>query len=211
MPNIIAPSELDKLEELRRNLGVTSLNNTFANFKQLPGTDKAFKAFYDFSTLLTPKPLLLCYGGVGNGKTHLLEAAAIEFYRRGIFVRVLHFFNILSLMKASMNDKEAVPSYDQVLRTMCEANILLLDDVGSGSGDSKWAYTILEDVISYRAERFMTAITTNRDPKELPERVVSRFRDNAFSILVLNNGNDYRKSRKNVNEVSTKEKELPRL
>jgi len=65
----------------------------------------------------------------------------------------------------------------------------LLDEYGS-----EWEWGELEDIINYRyRERMFTVMTTNRDLTELPERVVSRFRDPDIGVVVLNSGKDYRR------------------
>lgn len=47
-------------------------------------------------------------------------------------------------------------------------------------------------MVRYR-EHLFTIMTTNRDLTELPERIVSRFRDPDVGMVVLNEGADYRR------------------
>ena len=189
-------------EKLRRNLNVSSLENTFENFKIRKGVERACKAFHDFATLENPKPFLGCYGGVGSGKTHLLEATAIELYKRGIFERVIPADIMFSALKNAMRDG-SIPSYQDILGAYCKARMLLLDDIGMGT-DTDWSQSVLEAVVLHRFhERLPTVFVTNKDFSDLPPRIVSRFKDKELSVLVLNEADDYRRL-KGVEKNGTK-------
>jgi DNA replication protein DnaC len=187
--------ELTPLESLRRDLNVSSLDNTFENFKIRTGTESAYQAFYDFATKDKPKPFLGCYGGVGCGKSHLMEATAIKLYQRGKFARVIPADWMYSALKRSMSEG-SIPSYQDILESYCKAKILLLDDIGMGTLDSDWAYTVLEEIVLHRFhEKLPTAFVTNKDFGDLPPRVLSRFKDKSLSVLVLNSADDYRRQK----------------
>ena len=187
------PTREEKREALRKNLGLSSLDNTFENFKLVKGTAKALTSFKALAYGKTHQCMLLCYGGVGNGKTHLCEATAIEMYKRGLFVRVMTMSRMMMVLKAGMNKKEG-PGYDWLLSSYCLADRLIIDDVGMGGSGSDWEYGQLEDIMIVRyRERLFTIITTNRDITELPERIISRFRDPDVGTCVLNQGEDYRR------------------
>lgn len=121
----------EKREELRQSLGVTSLENTFENFKHVKGTEKALAAFKALTSGETEWKMLFCYGGVGNGKTYLCEAAAIALYKRGLFCTVLTMGKIMRALKECMGP-ESSHSYEEVLSNYCCAKRLILDDVGMG-------------------------------------------------------------------------------
>jgi len=177
-------------ERLTNSLGVTSLNNTFANFKPMPGTELALAAFK--AVLDGPEYMLLCYGGVGNGKTHLCEAAAIELYKRGKFCRVMKMPEMLSTLRQTINNPEK--DYDVILGNYCYAERLIVDDIGAGGSDSDFGDRVLERIVVARYGRqLFTIMTSNREIGELPERVKSRFEDAVTSYLVLNEGEDYRR------------------
>lgn len=180
-------------ERLTRSLGVTSLNNTFENFKLMPGTELALAAFK--AVLDGPEFMLLCYGGVGNGKTHLCEAAAIELYKRGKFCRVMKMPEMLSTLRRAIHDPEM--DYDMVLGNYCYAERLIVDDIGAGGSDSDFGDRVLESIVAARYDRqLLTIMTSNREISKLPERVKSRFEDAVTSYLVLNEGADYRPLKK---------------
>lgn len=171
---------------------MSSLDNTFDNFKTVPDADKSLAAFKELLEVETDKRMLLCYGGVGNGKTHLCEATSIELYKRGIFCRVLNMAVIMRSLKNSMG-KDSINSYDELLTRLCTVSHLIIDDVGMGGSGSEWEWGQLEEIIVARhREELFTIMTTNRDLPELPERVVSRFQDNQLGIVVLNQAEDYR-------------------
>ncbi len=184
------------MERLRKSLGVSSLENTFENFLPWPGTEEALEAFKALVEVSDWK-MLLCYGGVGNGKTHLCEAVAIELYKKGIRCRVAEMTKIMRTLKSTMNPGSTV-SLDTILDNLCQARCLIIDDVGMGGSDTVWQFGKLEEIIVARyrehlhREDLLTILTTNLDLKELPERIVSRFRDPTIGRVVLNSGEDFR-------------------
>ncbi len=183
----------EKREELRKSLCVASLDNTFENFRPVAGTKEALAAFKALVEGKTKRKMLLVYGGVGNGKTHLCEAAAIALYKRGLFCRVLTMAKIMRALKSCM-DPEPLTSLEGLICRYGQAERLIIEDVGMGGSGSAWEYGQLEDIIATRyRERLFTIMTTNRDLIELPERIVSRFRDPDVGMVVLNEGADYRR------------------
>lgn len=173
-------------------MGLSRLENTFQNFKLVAGTGKALAAFKALASGRTDWKLLLCYGGVGNGKTHLCEATALALYKRGIFSRVLTMARIMRALKECIKGDFGITS-DALLGLYCTASVFILDDVGMGGSGSEWEFGQLEEIITYRyRERLFTILTTNRDLTELPERIVSRFRDPDIGRIVLNEAPDYR-------------------
>lgn len=182
----------EQREQLRKSLRVASLDNTFESLRPWPGTEEAVAAFKALASGETGWKMLLCYGGVGNGKTHFCEATVIELYKRGLFCRVLSMATIMGALKACMNVQAHI-SYEELLSNYCYAERLIIDDVGMGGSGSEWEYGQLEEIIVARyREHLFTILTTNLDLKDLPERVVSRFRDPEKGRLVLNQGEDYR-------------------
>jgi DNA replication protein DnaC len=187
-------SESDLLEQMRRDLRVSSVDHTFENFKHLPGTDMAHKAFLTMATRDDARPMLLCYGGVGNGKTFLCEALVLELYKREQFTRLFTFSEILSWLHKAMRPENGLPSVDVLVEGYCRAKRLVIDDVGMGGTGSAWEWGILEQIVGHRyRERLFTVLTTNQDIKALPERIFSRFCDPETSYVVLNEGGDYRR------------------
>ena len=185
-------------EELRKSLRISSLENTFDSFKPTKGTEKALAAFKVLAVGKTKWQMLLCYGGVGNGKTHLCEATALTLYRRGIFCRVMTMSRIMTALKGCMGTGRYI-SQEELLSNYCHSEHLIIDDVGMGGSGSEWEFGQLEEIIAARyRERLFTILTTNRDISELPDRIVSRFRDPDVGRVVLNSGEDFRTLKKGL-------------
>ena len=203
------PDELtveEKREKLRKSLLVASLDNTFENFDPVKGTEVALETLRELSEGSTPWQMVLLYGGVGNGKTHLCEALAIALYKRGLFSRVLTMSSIMRVLKESMH-AGALGSYDALLEMYCNTDRLIIDELGGGSSGSEWEWGQLEEIIVFRyrenlaGRRLLTVLSTNLDIEEdkknpkipfIPMRIVSRFRDPDVGRVVLNEGEDYR-------------------
>jgi len=85
--------------------------------------------------------------------------------------------------------------YDEVFKNYCRAERLILDDVGMGGTGSNWEWGEFEEIICYRYKNeLLTVVTTNMDIPQLPDRVVSRFRDKTKARMVKNGADDYRPS-----------------
>lgn len=182
----------EKREELRKSLGVESLDNTFEVLKPWPGTEKAVAAFKALASGKTKWKMLLCYGGVGNGKTHFCEATALTLYKRGLFCRVLTMDRMMGALKECIGP-DRQNSLEELLRHYCQADRLILDDVAG----TDWEFEQLEKIVRLRyRENLFTILTTNLDLQDLPERIVSRFRDPEKGRLILNQGADYRPEKK---------------
>ncbi len=180
-------------ENLKQSLNVSSLGHTFDKFVSVPGAIKAYKAFSKFADKLEPC-LILCYGGIGNGKTYMLEATALRLRERGIFARVIIWNRFTGALKNALRDKGSIPSYEQMMMNYCQAKILLMDDYGMGTTDTAWEKSVLEELVNYRYyNRLPMALTTNKGLENLPERVVSRFSESGIGIVIENKGGDFRR------------------
>ena len=178
---------------------MSSLDSTFENFKPVAGTKEALAAFKALATCKTSWNMLLCYGGVGNGKTHLCEAVVIELYKQGIHCRVLTMAEIMRSLKAAIehdkhgNEGKPWTPYAHLLNDFGTRDYLIIDDVGMGGGGSDFDKDRLEEIIVARyRENLFTIMTTNRLPADLEVRIVSRFRDPDKGRMVRNEGDDYR-------------------
>ncbi len=146
-PDITTPEE--RREELRKSLCVTTLSSTFENFRPVAGTERALAAFRALAEGKTHKKMLLCYGGVGNGKTYLCEATVIALYKRGLFCRVMTMTKMMRALEECMRP-EALTSYEELLDRYCRCRYLIIDDVGMGGSGSEWEYGQLEEIIVFR-------------------------------------------------------------
>jgi DNA replication protein DnaC len=181
----------EQREQLRKRLNISSLENTFANFKPVKGAGESLKLFKELST----RPewyMLLCLGTPGCGKTHLCEGLSIELYKAGIFAPVVKFNEMISAFKKAINS-DYVDAYNNRISAYKKMRCLILDDYGLGVKISDYDIAIVEEFIDYRyRERLMTVLTSNLDLDKLPGRVVSRFGDGETSRIVINRAIDYR-------------------
>ncbi len=188
LPTLDSKPSPQPIENVAKSLNV-NLSHTFEQFNKVPGGELLVDAFR--AVLDGPRSLLLIYGGVGNGKTHLLEASAIELYKRGKFARVMLFAKMLSTLRSAIKNPEL--SYDEILTNYSYGDRLIMDDVGAGGSDNEFGDRILETIICARYGReLLTIMSTNRDIDTLPERVLSRLQDKSISFLLLNKAKDYR-------------------
>ena len=163
--------------------------HTFENFKNVPGTESLVSSFQ--KVLVGPRFMLLIYSGVGNGKTHLLEASAIELFKQGKFTRVMLFTQMLSTLKMSISNPEM--NYESILANYCYGDRLIIDDIGAGGSDTEFGDKVLDSIVCARYGReLLTIMSTNRDIENLPERVISRLKDKSTSFLLYNRAADYR-------------------
>lgn len=178
---------------MRQFLGLTNWNRTFATFRVIKGTKKAFIAMKAM-TEGKHQPMLLLYGGIGNGKTHLCEALSIELYKKGVKCPITLWAELRrKLLQTMHRHKPNQIDYDTLFDNFRKRKYVIIDDVGMGSKMTEWEESELEDIINYRyREGLFTVMTTNRLLEELPERVVSRFFDPQVSEVVKNEGKDYR-------------------
>lgn len=165
------------------------MEHTFDNFKKVAGTEGLVDSFKD--VVAGRRFMLMIYSGTGNGKTHLLEASAIELYRQGKPARVAQFAEMLSFLKSAIGNPEL--DYQEILNNYCYGDRLIIDDIGAGDSDTEFGDKILETIVCARHGRgLLTIMSTNRDIKTLPERVLSRLQDKTTSYLILNKAGDYR-------------------
>ena len=183
-------------ERMRQFVGLTNWNRTFATFKIVKGTKRAFSTMKAMAEGKHQPMLLLC-GGIGNGKTHLCEALSIELYKNGIKCPITLWAELRrKLLQAMHRPKPNQADYDTLFNNFRKRKYVIIDDVGMGSKMTEWEESELEDIINYRyREGLFTVLTTNRVLEELPERVVSRFFDPKVSEVVVNEGKDYRLNR----------------
>lgn len=182
-------------ERLCSLLGVSSLESTFDNFKLVKGVIDTYTAARSIATLQTEWKLLLICGTWGSGKTHLLEAIALEIWSRGYSIQVQTFPDFMSRLKGTF-DKSHNPedtTFNDVMGKICTMPYLLLDDVGSADSFTTFALSQLERIMLTRyRENLLTVMTTNVDYEILPKFVTSRFNDAVKGRILLNKAPDYR-------------------
>ena len=169
--------------------GLHTNSQTFDNFKQVKGAEKAFKFANELATGEAKFVWLLIYGGVGNGKTHLCNAIAKESLERRVEVLMFNSADMFSQIKAAMNDN----TNEAVIKRFKEVPLLIIDDWGVEYG-TDWQLSVFDEVLDARYwTARATVVTTNKDITELPKRIESRFADKKIARVAFNAAADYRK------------------
>ena len=187
-------------EQVREKLGVSSLDSTFDNFKQVHGSEEALVAAKRIASMGTDWKLLLIYGEWGNGKTHLLEAISLELWRLGHTASIQTFPDFVTRLKGTFDrskNEEDGDSFNDMLNRLCVKEFLLLDDVGTAGSFTEFSLAQLEHIMLARyRENLFTVITTNLDYASLPRFVTSRFSDSEKARIVINDAPDFRPNKK---------------
>lgn len=130
---------------------------------------------------------LILSGPTGSGKTSMAYAIGREIYLLGHKVKM---WNTAELFEAMRQAERA----EIILDSVKEADVLLLDDVGS-ERKTEWVEERLFLVVDHRWQwKLPTIVTTNLSSEELvdqvSERITSRLLDGSTNINVT--GKDYR-------------------
>ncbi|HVR37976.1 MAG TPA: ATP-binding protein [Thermoanaerobaculia bacterium] len=149
---------------------------------------------------------LLFMGGCGVGKTHLAVAALVEIIQSGKPGRLLfsNFQDLILSIQASF-DSDQVPTKSQLMNPLLEADLLVLDELGSQK-PTQWVSDILYYVINTRYNEERTTIfTTNyadttNDAKEesLTLRIGQRLRSRLYEMadrVEFADTSDYRRNK----------------
>jgi DNA replication protein DnaC len=159
----------------------------------LKSARKRVREFVDAWPMTTHGRGLLLMGGCGSGKTHLAVAALVEIIHSGKPGRLLfsNFGDLIQEIQASFGPDAALDKSD-ILRPLLEADLLVLDELGSVRS-TQFIEDILYYVINsrYNTER-TTIFTTNysdeqADPKEpkLEDRISKRLRSRLHEMTEL--------------------------
>ena len=125
------------------SFGVADESHTFKNFKRVAGIAEVYKAFKDLAEGTADYFFLLVYGGVGNGKTFLLDATALRLAERGIPSRVWVVPDFLSYLRRLINPEW--PGHLDVVIENYQAGkgAVLFDDFALEYG-TPWEESIME-------------------------------------------------------------------
>ncbi|MBN2003778.1 MAG: ATP-binding protein [Anaerolineae bacterium] len=133
-------------------------------------------------------PWAYIYGDAGNGKTHLLAAAANGLTRAHIPLIFATMPDTLAMiLDAQMEMRETLIRYLQIVP------VLIIDDFGTEKPTEYKVETTFR-IINWRyTERRPTLFSSNIPPAYLPEiRISSRIMDKALCIVAHNQGSNYR-------------------
>ncbi len=178
---------------------ISTLKHNFECFKTTSDTREAINVMKNVAQGKSDRQFLMLYGGTGCGKTHLIEAAIIQWAKDGIFGRYYTFSDIARHLKGGLGTPGL---YGQRFKAMVDQRILIIDDYGMGTTESKFEISQIEDIIDiryrkryYPGTKHITIMASNEDIKALPPRVVSRFYDPEYGSVLFMGKVDYRRRR----------------
>jgi DNA replication protein DnaC len=188
IPRRFAHCTLDNFEPLVPSLG-RALMNTRRFVEEYPLVDVG----------------LLHLGRCGVGKTHLAVAALKELIKKGIPGVFYDFRDLLKEIQDSYNPNTHTSEL-KILAPIFEAEVLVLDELGS-SKPTEWVQETITHIINKRYnDRKITLFTSNyldipigsAYDESLTERVGVRLRSRLHEMcrLVLMEGDDYRETLK---------------
>jgi len=145
---------------------------------------------------------LLLMGPVGVGKTHLAVSILNRLLERGIPCLFYEFGSLLKEIQSSYNSSTQTSEW-RVLAPVFQANVLVLDELGS-SKPTQWVQDTMYHIINTRYnDRKITIFTTNylderrndRDER-LEDRIGSRLRSRLHEMCrtVVIDGEDFRRT-----------------
>ena len=182
----------DKARLVYAGLSERMPTQSFGNFEVGLETQEAFDAAQEFAETPAPHHILTIRGGVGTGKTHLLQAigwVSLDAGRQPKFVSVARY---LDKLRATFADDSPV-SFEAVYRPLEAAQILLLDDIGA-ERLTNWGQEQLYKIVNHRyQERLPMAVSMNLDEKQAVdiygERTADRLLDlHSGRVLVVSTG-----------------------
>src|SRR5436190_22553258 len=140
---------------------------------------------------------LLLQGGCGTGKTHLAVAALMEIIQTDKPGKLLfsNFQDLIQEIQASFDADSPVDKSD-ILRPLLEADLLVLDELGSQK-PSNFVHDILYYVINSRYNEVRTTIFTTNNVEDLVDRIGDRLRSRLYemaSVVHLTGVDDYRRT-----------------
>ncbi len=159
------------------------LGKTFDTFEISKGKQEAYDAAYDFTDTDNQYTVLTLVGPPGVGKSHLLEAVGWKFLERGKSVRYEYAPAWIDRLRATYGDG-AIETYDQVFNAQKNADLLILDDVGT-ERYTPYASEQLTKAIEARYNRTnegVVAISTNHDQNQLAKHTHPRLADRLFAF-----------------------------
>lgn len=153
-------------------------DKTFENFDRgIAGVVRAYSRAVEFAR--NPRGWLILYGGYGCGKTHLAAAIANEVLKMNSEVLFTVVPDLLDHLRSTFGPHSEI-AYDERFDQVRRAKLLILDDLGTENA-TPWAREKLYQIINHRYNYALpTVITSNRDPKEIDPRILSRMEDVAL-------------------------------
>ena len=182
-PEVEAIEQRDELSQNRRREETGLLPGlTFENYVNGNANQLAVAAAEHVATTIGMQynPLYI-YGGVGLGKTHLMQAIGHRYLdlHPKAKVRCVSAQDFISeytsATRDSSNSRKALQMFDERYRSL---DLLLIDDVQSFSGakgSQAQFYRAFEALVPHNKQVVLTADTYTRNLKDIEQRLISRF------------------------------------
>lgn len=105
---------------------------------------------------------LLIYGQPGNGKTYMVSAIANELLKQFIPVVCVSISSLLSRIQQTYN-KWGKEAESDIIRGLCNADLLIIDDLGTEKA-SDWSKSMIYNIVDSRyRSNLPLVITSNLD------------------------------------------------
>ncbi len=176
-------------EKLRTNLNLYA-NMTFDNFDiynhvtpdEQGNLRRVAAALEDYAQ--HPEGWIFLHGRFGTGKTHLAASIAHERQRQGDKVMFLTAPDLLDYLRVTFGPN-ATTTFDQRLNELREADMLIIDDLGTESA-TPWAKEKLFQLLDYRyLTRAATVITTSQIIIKIDKRIQTRIMDERVCVQYI--------------------------
>ena len=149
-----------------------------------------------------PSGWLTLIGGTGSGKTHLAVAISAARLTQGLPVFFAFVPELMDYLRSTFQPGSGV-AYDRVFDEICNAPVLILDDLGS-EHRSEWGYEKLYQIIVHRHNlRLPTVITMSSEVQGLPRPITSRIMDPVSGMVISLEASDYRNKGRDGNRQPT--------
>lgn len=167
-------------EDLQRRIQEAGLNPRYTFEEYVVGPSNQFTHAACAAVASNPgksyNPVFI-FGGVGLGKTHLLQAVGIEILRNDPNARVISMSaeNFMNQLITSLRNKD-MNSFRMQFRNNCD--VLLIDDIQFIGGKDSTQEEFFHTFNALHQAGKQIVVTSDRPPKSLPgieDRLASRF------------------------------------
>ncbi len=158
---------------------------TFENWDHTQANEKIYEICsrysYKFSELKENNVGLIIYGVPGNGKTYASACIANSLLQKGIPVICVGINALLDRIKETYN-KWGTEGEQTILRSLANAELLILDDLGTEQ-DTPWSRTQIYNIIDSRYRNELpTIITINLSLNDIEKRYGKRTYDRILEM-----------------------------